>query len=102
MLGVQVIEGIRQYYGRLGLRQRVEMEALAPDFGLVCHDIKSAQEERNVWSKADGTVIGLYSLLPRAGVGVRNETRPTLSAKGSGRQRGHRIDACAALAGRTR
>ncbi len=66
VLGVQVIEGIRQYYGRLGLRQRVEMEALAPDFGLVCHDIKSAQEERNVWSKADGTVIGLYSLLPRA------------------------------------
>ncbi|WP_342660850.1 hypothetical protein Rruber_01409 [Rhodococcus ruber] len=72
VFGVQVIEGLRQFYTRLGVRQRVEVETLAPSFGLVRDDVDSAAEELSVWSKCDGSLIGLYSLLPRAAVALES------------------------------
>ncbi len=66
LLGIQLIDGVRHLYGRLGLRQRVELETLAVEFGIPRQTLESTPDDRSVWSKADGALIGLYSLLPRA------------------------------------
>lgn len=53
---------------RLSFRQRVEIESLAPEFGLPAMDVQSpvTADEASIWSKLDGTVVGLYSLLSQA------------------------------------
>lgn len=53
---------------RLDLRQRVEVESLATEFGLVASALQHVvtAEDAPVWSKLDGTVVGLYSLLSQA------------------------------------
>ncbi|WP_267618358.1 protein DpdD [Gordonia bronchialis] len=62
---VLMIEDVRQQT-RLTLRQRVEVEGLAADFGLPTRVIETPQEERDVWAALDGKFVGIYSLLTRA------------------------------------
>lgn len=65
--GVAVLSYLRSL-DRLDLRQRVEIESLAPEFGLVAIDLDHATtvDDESVWSKLDGSVVGLYSLLSHA------------------------------------
>lgn len=63
---VLIIEGVRQHAGRLGLRQQVEVEGLAMDFGLPAREVNAPQDERDVWAALDGKLVGIYSLLARA------------------------------------
>lgn len=65
-IAVEVIEDARRYYPRLGLRDRVEMESIAPELGLPALPIEALEGEREVWSALNGKVVGIYSLLPRA------------------------------------
>lgn len=62
----QFISDSRQYANRLSLRQRVDIEALAGELGMPVQPVESDEDDRNVWAKADGKLVGLYSLLPRA------------------------------------
>lgn len=63
---VMMIEGVRQYTGRVTLRQQVEVEGLAADFDLPTREVSAPQEERDVWAELDGKSVGIYSLLARA------------------------------------
>lgn len=65
--GVEVVSYLRSL-DRLDLRQRVEMESLAIEFGMVALDPHDGVigEDAPVWSKLDGSVVGLYSLLSHA------------------------------------
>lgn len=53
---------------RLDLRQRVEIESMAPEFGLTASTVQQAvsADEVSMWSILDGSVVGLYSLLSHA------------------------------------
>ncbi|MGV9795272.1 protein DpdD [Gordonia sp. NPDC003422] len=62
----QIIEGVRHHTNRLTLRQRVEVEGLALDFGLPSRVVDCPQEELDVWAALDGKLVGIYSLLARA------------------------------------
>jgi hypothetical protein len=52
----------------LSLRQRVDVEAMAPEFGVQALpvDLARSGEDRPVWACLDGKVVGLYSLLGQA------------------------------------
>jgi hypothetical protein len=63
---VLMIDGLRQRANRLTLRQQVEVEGLAADFGLPTREIDAPQDELDVWAKLDGKSVGIYSLLARA------------------------------------
>ncbi|GAA1546999.1 protein DpdD [Kribbella lupini] len=65
--GVAVIGYLRSL-DRLDLRQRVEIESLATEYGLIALGLEDAASAADtpVWSKLDGTVVGLYSLLSQA------------------------------------
>lgn len=65
-LGAQLIADARHYYDRVSLRERAELEALAPSFGLPALPVIGDEDEADDWAKLDGKLIGLYSLLPRA------------------------------------
>ena len=62
------ILGYLRSLDRLDLRQQVEIEALAPEFGLAASGMQHAvsADDVSVWSKLNGSVVGLYSLLPHA------------------------------------
>ena len=66
VLAAQLIDGARQYYSRLSLRERVEVETLATELRLPSQAIEAQGAERDVWSALDSKVVGVYSLLPRA------------------------------------
>ena len=66
VLAVQLIDGARQHYSRLSLRERVEVEALATELQLGAQAVEAQEAERDVWSALDSKVVGIYSLLPRA------------------------------------
>jgi hypothetical protein len=72
VLAVQLVDGARQHYSRLGLRERVEVETLAAELGLPAKAIEVQEAERDVWSALNGKVVGIYSLLPRAVGYLRN------------------------------
>lgn len=63
---VLMTEGARQHASRLTLRQQVEVEGLAADFGLPTRKLDPPQDELDVWAKLDGKSVGIYSLLARA------------------------------------
>lgn len=63
---VLMTEGARQHTSRLTLRQQVEIEGLAADFGLPTREVDAPQDELDVWAKLDGKSVGIYSLLTRA------------------------------------
>lgn len=65
--GANLINYLRSL-DRLDLRQQVEIEALATEFGLATLSLKRTvrAEDVSLWSKLDGSVVGLYSLLPHA------------------------------------
>jgi len=67
VLGVQFIETARSFE-RLTIRQRVEIESLAPEVGLpsLAVEREAVDEGGPAWSLLDGTLVGLYSLLPQA------------------------------------
>ena len=67
VFGVDVISYLRSLE-RLDLRQRVVMESLATDFGMVALDPRDGVigDDAPVWAKLDGSVVGLYSLLSHA------------------------------------
>ncbi len=67
-LGIEIIEDARRLYGRLNVRQRVEFEVMAPEFGLLSQTIDKDQADdgQSVWRAVDGTLVGLYSLMARA------------------------------------
>jgi hypothetical protein len=72
VLAVQLVEGVRQHYSRLTLRERVEIEALAAELGLPTQAIEARDAERDVWTALNGKVVGIYSLLPRAAAHLRS------------------------------
>lgn len=84
-LAVGLIDRIRQLYGRLSLRARVEVESLAEDLGLPIQQIDVPDGERDAWSELDGKLLGLYSLLPRAAVtlGTRLARLSSVEVKGN-------------------
>lgn len=63
---VQLVDGARQHYSRLSLRERIETEALVAELGLPAQAIEAQDGERDAWSALDGKLVGIYSLLPRA------------------------------------
>jgi hypothetical protein len=63
---IVMIEGVRRHASRLTLRQQVEVEGLAADFGLPTREVDAPQDELDVWAKLDGKSVGIYSLLTRA------------------------------------
>ena len=63
---ILMIDGVRQLANRLSLRQQVELEGLAADFGLPTREVDPPQDELDVWAKLDGKAVGIYSLLERA------------------------------------
>lgn len=63
---VVMIDRVRQHANRLTLRQRVEVEGLAAEFGLPTRQVEAPQEELDVWARLDGKSVGIYSLLTRA------------------------------------
>jgi hypothetical protein len=66
-LAVELIEDIRrQNYARATIREKTEIEELAGQFGLPSQMIEPSEEERDLWSKLNGKLVGIYSLLPRA------------------------------------
>lgn len=64
--GASVVLTVRSY--PLSVRQLVDVEALAPEFGVQARPIDLAQsgDDRPVWAHLDGKVVGLYSLLGHA------------------------------------
>jgi hypothetical protein len=64
--GAAVVMTVRKY--PLLLRQGVDVEALAPEFGLAALPVDRGQsgEDGSVWARLDGKVVGLYSLLGHA------------------------------------
>jgi hypothetical protein len=71
-LAAQLVDRARQHYLRLGLRERVEIEALAAELGLPANAIDAQESEREVWALLNGKMIGIYSLLPRASAHLRS------------------------------
>lgn len=67
-IAVELVEDARRYFGRLGLRDRVEVESLAVEFGLPSRPVEAQEGERDLWSTLNGKMIGIYSLLPRVAV----------------------------------
>ncbi len=63
---VVMIEGVRRQANRLTLRQQVEIEGLAADYGLPTRELHAPQDELDAWAKLDGKLVGIYSLLTRA------------------------------------
>lgn len=63
---VVMLESVRHHANRLTLRQQVEIEGLASDFGLPVRRVEDRFEERSVWASLDGKYVGIYSLLTRA------------------------------------
>jgi hypothetical protein len=63
---VQFVDIARQFYPRPSLRARVELEGLAVQLGIPALQIGAAEVERDLWSELNGTLLGIYSLLPRA------------------------------------
>ncbi|MGW2306862.1 protein DpdD [Actinomadura luteofluorescens] len=63
----EVINKIRSFQQRLSARQDSESETLAGEAGL---PVRQPQEQTSdadtVWKRLDGSVVGVYSLLPRA------------------------------------
>lgn len=65
--GMPIIQYLRSMEN-LGLRQLVEIESLAVEFGLPRLPVEVAvdAEEESVWKRLDGTIVGLYTLLSHA------------------------------------
>lgn len=66
--GAPVILYLRSL-GRLGRLQRVVIESLAPDFAVPAvplPPVPADEQATSVWPRLDGSVVGLYSLLPQA------------------------------------
>lgn len=70
-----IIESARQYVGRLSFRERVEVEGLATQLGMVSLDVETQSEDRDVWAVLDGKLVGVYSLLPRSASAFENRLR---------------------------
>lgn len=64
--GASIVLTARSY--PLTVRQRVDAEALASEFGLSPLPVirEQSEEDGEVWGRLDGKVVGLYSLLGRA------------------------------------
>jgi hypothetical protein len=69
---VQLVDGVRQHYSRLTLRERVDVEALAAELGLPTQPIEAGDAERDIWTALNGKLVGIYSLLPRAAAHLRS------------------------------
>jgi hypothetical protein len=69
---VLMTEGARHHASRLSLRQQVEVEGLAADFGLPTREVDAPQDELDVWAKLDGKSVGIYSLLTRAEIYLKD------------------------------
>ena len=78
-LAVQIVEGSRRLYGRLSLRERVELEALAGELGLDSQEVIAREAEREVWSELDSKLVGIYSLLPHAASNLEQRLRQLCS-----------------------
>lgn len=70
-LAVLMIDDSRRHGNRLSLRQRIEVEGLASDFGLPTEPVEADPDERDVWAGLDGKVVGVYSLLSGAETRLR-------------------------------
>ena len=68
---ILMIDGVRLLANRLSLRQQVELEGLAADFDLPTREVETPQDELDVWAKLDGKAVGIYSLLERAEMYLR-------------------------------
>ncbi|MGH4027273.1 MAG: protein DpdD [Pseudonocardiaceae bacterium] len=62
----EVLNKARDFQQRLSLRQRCELEALAEEAGLHVGPVPTPAEPDQVWSRLNGMVVGVYSLLPHA------------------------------------
>ncbi|WP_147339343.1 protein DpdD [Actinomadura spongiicola] len=63
----EVINKIRSFQQRLSSRQDSELETLAGEAGLpVRQPHEQTSDVDTVWKRLDGSVVGVYSLLPRA------------------------------------
>jgi hypothetical protein len=78
-LAVQMVEGCRRLYGRVSLRERVELEALAGELGLDSQEVIAREAEREVWSELDSKLVGIYSLLPHAASHLEQRLRQLCS-----------------------
>src|SRR4051794_2787495 len=72
LLARQFVDASRQFHARLSIRERVDLEALAHDFGLRSQKVEAADDETNLWRQLDGELVGIYSLLPRAAALLQN------------------------------
>jgi len=63
----EVVNKARDFQQRLTARQRSELEALAEEIGLPARHLQEPTGDGELaWHRLDGSVIGVYSLLPRA------------------------------------
>jgi hypothetical protein len=62
----EVLNKARDFQQRLSLRQRSELEALADENGLPVRQLPKPADKDLVWNRLDGSVVGVYSLLPHA------------------------------------
>lgn len=63
----EVLNKVRDFQQRLNSRQNSELEALAEEIGLPVRQLpKPAEGVDLVWHRLNGTIVGVYSLLPRA------------------------------------
>lgn len=69
---IVMIEGVRHHANRLSLRQQVVVEGLAAEFGLAARDIEDRRDERDIWATLNGKYVGIYSLLTRAELYLRD------------------------------
>lgn len=63
----EVISKARDFRTRLSFRQRIELETLAEEAGLPVWPVEESADNADlVWRRLDGSVVGVYTLLPRA------------------------------------
>jgi hypothetical protein len=63
----EVLNKARNFQQRISMRQRSELEALAEEIGLPVQNLQAPAGDIDVsWNRLNGTVVGLYSLLPHA------------------------------------
>jgi hypothetical protein len=78
---VNVIRTLRGYDTRLTHRERVEVESLAQEVGIPIQEFQEQQDEIDMWSTLDEKIIGIYSLLPKAAMHLKNRLAKLCSPK---------------------
>jgi hypothetical protein len=75
----EIVTKSRSFGPRLNLRQRSELEALAVEVSLPALPLPEPEQGDSHWKQLDGSVVGVYSLLPRAAELLRKRLAPLCS-----------------------